>query len=59
MDIQTTEKSDGIVYITVSDDGAEDCTTGSNEREYSMQVSSDASFEKYVLNNPIAASVKN
>lgn len=57
LSVKTTKLTDGTVKIKVLDgENAMDCRALGVDREYTLQVSSDATGEKYVLLNPIAPS---
>ncbi len=53
-----TEKTGDTVVITILDQDDADCKAVAVDREYSLQVSSDATSEYYVLLNPIAPKLK-
>jgi len=53
LELNTRKKND-TVFITIYDKDDSDCRAMEVEREYSFQVSSDASRENYVLLNPIS-----
>lgn len=53
--VVTTRKSrSGTVKISVADNSGSDCESKDTEKPYSLQISSDATSEKYILLNPLA-----
>jgi hypothetical protein len=51
--VETTPGGDGIVYVKVINTTLRDCRGKAQARRYTLQVSSDATFERYVVLNPI------
>ena len=50
----STEKTGNTVFISVSELDGSDCRAAAMARKYTLQVSTDATSESYVLLNPIA-----